>query len=256
MATKPVYQCKLCSLLKTNRDLWIKVHNFVLRDKRTKTDVCAWLNQQIEVLNVSLPTELQKPKFNVVNFSKHFKLHVPDEDKIKAELEASLLNERRENGGFTEEERLIVDAVANPTDLSQSYQEYPETLARFEEIIMRDFASAQAISDNNGHLRPIAADQKLKLLSQLLTTKKQLSDIQKSALVGGEAVRAAIRLLGTTMYEKSKVIGEEVSAIVEQVSTTDHAAQVKDMVTQRILEELRTRIPEILDTIFKTYGIK
>ena len=40
-------QCKLCNLIQLDKQLWIDVHNKVLRDDIAQSQVCIWLNDAV-----------------------------------------------------------------------------------------------------------------------------------------------------------------------------------------------------------------
>ena len=86
ISPKLAAQCKLCKLLQTHPELWTEVHEQVLVQGMSKSQVVRWLNSRIEILNVDLEDEEKLPTFSDQNFSKHFSQHITDFDKMSLNL--------------------------------------------------------------------------------------------------------------------------------------------------------------------------
>lgn len=257
--TKPKLQnkCKLCNLIHKNKDLWLTVHDKILQDGLTRTKVCNWLNKQVEVLNANLSKgDEAYPKFNNSNFTNHFSKHVPDIDKMKAELRAAARQEVRANDGFSAEESLLAETVSGLLG-DGSYNEYPDTVLKLERFIMHDLKSDKAILDSGGNLRTSAAEGKLRLLQTLITVKQKLADVQRSEQVGGSAVRQAMARVGEEVISSMNKIAREVRDLLSaSMPNSQLPAEVEEMLVARMLATLKGSYPEILEDVYKDYGIK
>jgi hypothetical protein len=259
---KPKLQnkCKLCNLIHQDRTLWTEIHNRILKDGAKKSHICNWLNKQVEIYNANIkPGKEELPKFNAANFSLHFSKHVSDEDKMKAELRISLKDAPRANNGFSQDEQAVAEkaaADASGASLAESYRDYPETVARLENMIMQDLASDSNLMQGGG-LKVNAMSQRLKMLQDLMTVKKILSDVQKTDRVGGSAVRHAIFRLSEAALDSTKKLAEELKETLKQhMPTSSLPDDVESMITGRIFETLKGSSQEILEEVYKLYGIK
>jgi len=258
--TKPQKICKICSLIHTHKALWVKVHEKILKENAKKVHVCKWLNSQGDLINANRkPEDPEFPKFNTSNFTRHFQKHVPTVKKMKAELRAAMLEAPRASEGFTSDELGEMDGVidAEQDALSGSFQSYPEIVQKLETIIMQDLVSEGGLLGANGKLRDSAADSKLKLLNSLITIKRSLADVQRTEQVGGSAVRHSMVRLGQEVISGvSRVASELRETLKQQFPDSSLPDEVEKLLTTKVVEIIKSAYPEILEDVFKLYGIK
>lgn len=262
MRVKPKLQtqCKICKLMRIDRDLWAELHTKILKDTMKKSHVCKWLNSRVEVLNANRkPGTPEIPAFNVSNFTKHFAKHVPSIKLMKAELRAAVKDAPKANDGFTATEQdtaqEVIDAEADA--LAESYRGYPDVLADMERVIMRDLMTVEGITDSKGKLRSNIAEKNLRLLNNLISAKKSLADVQRTEQVGGSAVRHALVRIGEEVVGATNKLAVELRELLaQQMPNSSLPAEVESMITARVVEVIKGVYPEILADVYKLYGIK
>jgi len=251
--SKPKLQskCKLCNLIRIDRELWQDVHTRLLHEGVKKTHVCKWLNTRIDILNANRkPNVPEIAKFNVSNFTLHLKKHVSNTKQMKAELRAAIREDPRANDGFTSNEQDVAEAIIDGEQdaLADSYKDYPATVAALEKRLLQDNVPRNVLND---------AEKQLRILTTLIGIKRSLADVQRTEQVGGSAVRHALVRIGEEVVGATTKLATELKeTLSQQLPGSSLPTEVESMITSRLVETIKGVYPEILADIYKIYGIK
>jgi hypothetical protein len=245
-------KCKLCLLLQQNRDLWITVHRYIIDEGRSKTEVCNWLNAQMEAL---AKDSGEKPvKFNSTNFTTHFKAHIPDSKKMKIELKASM--RETESPAFSPNEKVIAE-IAGEKEEGPDYSEYPKIMDHLEKVIINDLKNTSAVVKSDGSLNIPQADLRLKMFTQLLAGKQKLAEIQQSEKVGGVAVREGMMALGHAVIDANQKLAQEIKDILtQQMPESSFPNEVYQLILDSTVETLKAHFGEIYGSVMKKYSLR
>jgi len=244
-------KCKLCNLIHVDRELWTDVHTRILQDGAKRTHVCTWLNKRIDVLNANLKEgQSQVIKFNVSNFTTHFKKHVPSEKQMKAELRVAVQDAPRANDGFNPDEQALASGVMGDAQdaLTESYKDYPATIAKLEAVLLQDTVTRNEV---------VAAERRLRVLTTLIGIKRSLAEVQRTEQVGGSAVRHALVRVGEEVVgSMTKLAVELRDTLRQQLPGSSLPTEIESLITSRVVEVIKGAYPDILADVYKLYGIK
>lgn len=124
-------KCKICKINQVKPALFEKIHELRFKDGYTLEELVKYIN-----------TDLNTKKYNLMNFSSHFKSHIPIELKAKYEMQV-----QTKETALKAEERTVTDElrqkaeklVAGKVDLYKNLEEIYKTL----EIRFRVFDEMQ-----------------------------------------------------------------------------------------------------------------
>ncbi len=231
----------------------------IYKDGVTRKAACSWLNTQIEVLNANLGPDVQPfTTFNLSNFTTHLSKHISSMDDVKVELLASSMMENpTANAGFTEGEQLLAEAMQDSLKEGTEFKDFPAILENFEGQIIAELTKDTSLTDAGRNFRTQTAVDKIKLFQALMTVKQNMADIQRTAAVGGNAVKTAVRKLGVDVMRTNKKIAEEVRAMLRtHFPEGSFPDEICDMIIDRTSSHLRTQVDETIQSVGKLYGIK
>lgn len=250
-------RCKLCQLLKTHQPIWIELHHKVLNEVLSHKGVCAWLNSQIDVLNAQKAKGTPDyKKFNVVNFTTHFSKHVSSASQMKAGLLKAAGSTKTANHGFELGEQLVAEATKESDATALTYTEFPEIVENFEKQVVEEMQKVSSLTQG-GRFRTREAVERMKLVQAVLDVKQGLARVQRSAALGGEAVRSATKILGLGVMAQTKEIGLEIQNHMKtHFPQGSFPEEMKELIEQRMYTYLQEQLPSVLDTVTKLYGIK
>jgi len=249
------YQCKLCNLIKRDKDLFIEIHNRVLGpDPIAKTVVCKWLNNTIKSKNIDRSEDDQLPTFNNANFTKHFKNHIPSEDKFKFELRRYFSSSiDRASTSFDESQQTIANAFMSGKSNTDKH-EFLSSMADHIEIRIQEYknyydsqASNQTIN-RRPNLREVKEVQKL--ITDAIHVRQEIIKLKNSERVMELAVRTAVEEISVAVLEKLIVHLDEIKPTLEsEIPGSNLVTKLLDGVKLKMTNDIKLMTSEIL---FKT----
>ena len=256
-------QCKLCRLLHLNPDLWTEIHDKILKQGESQASVCRWANSKIETINAAFTDEKAKlPELSVQNFSRHFKYHNNMELHKDLKRQRFLLNNRNENQqGFSDEE---VDYVKMYTEeyASNALSEYEVmcTMVNTLERKLWEYDAQYKKKDLNSPNRRININEiegYQKQIESLFKLKLELAKFRNTSLVTGQAVRSAVENTVSQFVETMMIATEESLAILRtELIGSSVPEEVTKLVRNRIADEMKSSVPNIIEKILKDYNIR
>jgi len=254
---QPARKCKLCNLLKTNQDLWAKVHNKVIEDGLSKSVECKWLNGQVEALNLNLPEDQQLPAFNVQNFTNHFTKHISDSDKMKVVLDKALKKKKRDTS-FSDaqvamnesmSQKKINEEVDDLLFMVDMVKTLETLLVEHRDVLLADKANNKLGGVNfSGKLETV-----FKLTSEVISQKKSLAQLKTADRVAGIAVSEAVTRVVRGMLETAAEAAEKAKKMVDGGANGD---DVSKAIIEQFGSNTETLVYETVEMIKNDFGIK
>lgn len=251
---KPHYQCKLCNLIKQDKELWIVVHNKVLKDNISKTVVCKWLNETVKVKNSSRPDGSKIPTFNNANFTKHFQSHINDIEKLKLEMSKffSSSNERGSTS-FNDEELSTMD-VHGGNNIDDEYEFLSIALKDMEDKFV-EYNRNMKGKRNFTSLKEI--EQMQKVISNIIDSRNNLIKLKNSNNVMSMAMQAAIERVVTSMLESMMDVTEEVRLmLIKEINNEKLVESAVGSIRNRVGNDAKLIISEVLLKITKEFNFR
>lgn len=252
-------RCKICSLIQRDKKAYIRIHRQVLGEGLTKKQVRLWLNDHVDVLNADLK-EGEEPLayFNATNFSKHFKSHVSDMKKMEAAVKKAMRPKSEQpETTFTPEEVAIARTTGEPDEdeyisMSQMIKELEDSV----KIGLKTFLTNSKKGMGSPALHSQQVEQQQKVIANMLDLKAKLAKVQVTEKVAGEALRLGIQMLVKAMMDQLfKTANEMKVSLRTSFPTGTYPEEMRDSV-MRCSEVIKTTVPEILEVVWKEYGIR
>ena len=258
--------CKICNLIKEYPQLWKDIHKMVLEDGLARAKVCRWLNSKVEIINVDRTSDEKLAPFSGENFRRHFKLHIPTYERVKAELRDKALGKERESDttDFPATSMAVYDTFVEECAHEQSdYSSITKMIANLEmhmNLYNTYLTEKSAMQKGQLGKRPIALSElnEFKSLVESLTDLKlKVAKIRNSTAVSGAAVRRAVSI-SVELFLNHLVtsLAEAEQSLIEVIPDSSLPHEVIDKAMNRIATSVKTSLPEILEKIFTEYGIK
>ena len=252
--------CKICRLSKVYPELFKEIHTMVNSKGLSRSVVCVWLNERIEVLNASKSEEEKIKPFNKSNFSKHFNNHVKLEIRTSTEVKKVLNSSIKENkisASFTEQERQLAnDVVSSGSDaLDEHNLIYNMILAIEQRIRDYDIWYREKRNKNNFvNLNDIKTYQDL--VSGLISSKHNLAKLRSHDNIGITAVATSLEMLTKHILGMVTTISDEVKETVYRETSSEQMSNiVSTLVRTRFSIGLDNVIEDILMQIKKDFKI-
>lgn len=254
------YKCKLCNLIKQDQELWVEVHNKILKDKLSRTVVVKWLNSRIDILNKSRDKKDKIHSFNNANFSNHFNKHISEVDSMMMKLRDTLTSTTdRGSVSFSEEHKTVANAVLPDknkfieefTILSEMISFIEDSLNNYNKL-MKDKYKPE-IKPNIIELQKIQG-----MVNNLVVMKQNLVKLRNSNKITELAIRAAVELTVGSFIEHMLSATEEASNMLFQLLPKDSEipTQMVSIIRSRIGDNMKFSIPVIINQVLKDYNIK
>ena len=257
--------CKLCDLVEVDSALWVEVHRKVLEEGLARSKVCKWLNSKLEILNIDLPDDSKVKNFNDENFARHFHNHIPEYERVKILLRDKALGKDRDNSnGFSAESISVVETFmeehledySDYTSINRMISTLEEHLVSYNNYLIQ---KTRTNSDTPGR-KPIILSELTEykgLVESLTDLKLKVAKIRTSSVVSGAAVRRAISLSVKLFLDHVTVSTEEAKqALNEGMPGSNLPEEVINKVRHHVANSVKSSLPDIVETIFKEFGIK
>jgi len=257
------YKCKLCKLIKRDKDLWVQVHNKVLKDKMSQTKVLAWLNNSIEVYNNGVIREKQLPKFNHQNLSNHFKQHIPTVDLMMLEVSRSITTSvERGSAAFDETTQAMADAVVTDGYITEldKFNQLRDMIRDLEQRLMEYNDRTKKELEKNPNKKPSIQEMKLAfdLAQSAISTRQDLLKLKNSSKITESAIKSAVE--HTTMSFLNSLIDatEEANTMLRQILPANSSVpdEVISLIRSKVKTNMKSAVRDIINSIIKDFGIK
>ena len=252
-------QCKLCRLIKENEELWIGVHNKVIKEGLSHSVVCKWLNGQVDLFNHNNDVDIKR--FNQANFTKHFKNHISDVDNMSVELNKVVMS-RSDKGSIAFSER--EESVANSVVSSDSNDESDHAvlndmieLMRFNLVSYSEYIKNNRSKSKHVNIKEI--ENYSKLVSDFISAKQSVIKLKNSDQQSSMAVKLAIELVVKGLASKIIGVADEVKESLEmeiEQSESTIPEQISRLIKSRLSSGMRDLVSDTTDKVHKNFGIK
>ena len=260
---KLAIQCKICKLLKTHKDLWYEIHTKVLKEDYSQVAMCRWLNQQVDSLNSKIENEEDKlPQFSTQNFSHHFKRHITSSMRQELYRQQIMRKDSRLDNqiGFITDEVEFVKEFEEDLVRSQlnDYQSLTQMVHTLENKLYEyDEQFRKKHQENKRRVTLPEIEGYQKQVEALMRLKNELAKLRNSSAVAGVAVENAIEMSVSAFVETMMLITEEAqSMLVTEFPGSGLPDEVIKMIRTKIAEDMKAKVPVIVEKIKGDYKIK
>lgn len=253
-------QCKICNLLKQDRDLFIQLHQLVNQEGLSRAKAMKWLGEQAKLRNLARPKNDQIPeKWSEVNASNHFTRHLPRIEAAKQKAIASILPQRRDKGDgyFDAEEMILAQSVLNHKGIGDvedyvNMYSFVETIESHLKLTQDQLKKGEL---KTWTLNDLATFQKL--VSNLIDSKNKMVEMRNKDRIAGDAVKAAIEMVLRGVIDQVYDVTSEIHVLLtRELPDTKVPEEVINLIRNRLGENLRNMVDEVLSQIRKEYQIK
>lgn len=217
-----------------------------------------FLNGEVARLNASLPESKTLPVFSPNNLSTHFKNHVTCEaDMEDAIAGAYVFNKREDPKG-----RTIDTSMLNVTPLNSDVDDFARMYQLVEASFNRlmEFERKLGEPDENGDPKIMElSDIQLfqKLIKEAMQMKKELSSMQKSAEIAGEALHECVQtLVRVSMDDLKRVLVDAKASLSRELPGSSLPDETVSLILNAMGKTFTATVPELLESIEKRYKIK
>ena len=251
-------QCKMCNLLLRYPAIWERAHRMVIAENITQVKVTDYLNGEVAKLNAALPDTKTLKVFSTLNLSTHFRNHVPDMSALEDVLAGNYAFNKKEvpRGRSVDTSMLTAVPVSSTVDDFARIHQLVE--ASFNRLM--EFDRKMAELDDEGKPKEFdLSDIQLfqKLIKEAMSMKKDLSSMQKSADIAGEALHECVRtLVQVAMDDLKKVLGEAKANLARELPGSGLPSETVSLVLNAMGKTFSSSVPELLESIEKRYKIK
>jgi len=259
------HQCKICKLANSDKDqdLWIEVHDRILKDGYKKASVCRWLNSQIEVRNVDRDEDEKLSPFSEQNFSLHFKKHIDNYAHQKYLLKQKALSHDSKNDqalGLPDEGVTFVQEYLD--NLDQDFTDYgalTKMIAGLEEKLWRYDEYIQERDQKNPNRPPNITEIEnfRKQVESLMDLKTKLSTLRKSSSVAGNAVKTAVQYsVGSFMEIMMEATQESLDVLTTELPGSSLPVEAIKLIRNKVAEAMKSLVPGVVSQVYKDYKIR
>jgi hypothetical protein len=256
-------QCKLCKLLKTDKDLWREIHNRVIKEEYPKAQVCRWLNSQCDIRNLDREEKDRIGPFTEQNFSHHFKKHSQDYLNQTYMLTKQALSKgSRINKGVGLDEDEMSEVEQYVEDLNEGLTEYG-SLSRMITSLERKLLSYDNYLLKKDQKNPdrapnlVEIDNYRKQVASLMDLKIKLAALRNSATVAGSAVESSVEYSTASFLNIMMEVSEEAQNIlITEMPGSSVPIEAIKLVRTQIAEKIKAIIPSIIAKIQQDFRIK
>ncbi len=247
-------RCKLCLLLKDSEDLWVEVHNKVIKEKLAHNLVRQWLNGRIDVLNADPKREVPLKPFNAANFSVHFREHVKDVGDMVAQLNEALT---QNTATFTAAQQTKAVVVQN-WGSDGEYARMAQMLHAVEDDMMAYDKAVEKKRNIGTEPTPREIKAHVDMVTSYFEAKQALVSLKKAEKSMSLALEEAVGEILRGLADKSAAIVEDVKDFLAADLPPDSTLpeDVVKMLKSRLSSELDELGSTILAKVKKEYGIK
>ena len=256
-------QCKLCKLIKTDKDLWIQVHDRILKDKYPRSQACRWLNSQIDIRNVGRDEKDKLKPFTEQNFSLHFKKHSEDYLNQTYQLtQQALSTGSRINQavGLTDTEAAEVEQYVE--GLNEGLTEYgslSRMISSLEKKLLRYDTFLLKKDERNPERAPniIEIENYRKQVTALMDLKTKLATLRNSSTVAGSAVESSVEYATASFMNIMMDASEEAQNIlITEMPGSSVPIEAIKLIRTQIAEKIKGTIPSVIAKVQKDFRIK
>jgi len=258
--------CKLCKLINIDPKLWQETHRKVLDEGLPRAKVCRWLNSKLEMLNIDLPDDQKLSEMSNQNFSRHFSSHIPTYQQTKVTLRDKALGRERESDitDFKPEAVVVYEAFVDEYLEEQSDHSSIVKMVKTLETHMVAYNTylleKSAMAKSQIGKRPVALSElnEFKSLVESLTDLKlKVAKIRNSTAVSGAAVRRAVHISVELFIDHLVLATAEAEQSFKEVMPDSNLPkEVISKARDKIANNVKASLPEIMEKIFSEYGIK
>ena len=254
--------CKLCKLLRSNAKLWYEIHDLILEQNVSYHKVCDYVNGKLDIINMEMAEENKLTPLNPVNFSKHFRNHISESDKVSFALKKGVEKTEissKTDIGFSNITQNQADSYLKGKfeESVNDYQKIVTMIDSLEAFLWEYESDLKGRKDAGRNISRVEIKEYRENVQALMDMKTELSKFRNTSEVAGMAIRSAIELAITAFLDRLISATEETRGILEtEMPGSSLPQQVVDLVRQRIGTAMKTSIPEIYEKIVKAYSIR
>jgi len=265
-----VRECKVCKLYVDHPELWIEIHNRVIKKKQSRRSVIAWANNRVPEFNKDL--EPDSPRrivpFTESNFQAHF---VGKTEGTTGHAQDFYVVKRQMSDGEGNVFSSDVDLALSQDDFlsSQKYMaELNSELMDYQNLSNMVDSLEYVLSKYNRGLKDRIQDDKKINLVEIDTFQKQvtalfkltqdLTDLRNKSTIAGEAVKLSIEMTIAVFLETLMLIMNDTQAmLVDELGIGSHLPkEITDMVLTRQRDTIKAQVEGILKKVMTEFKIK
>lgn len=280
-----IESCKVCRLFLAKPELWVEVHNRVLREKQTKASVMRWLNEEClaELNKDKLPADKEyfKP-FSEQNLRSHFTGSKPAwsirEGTLKKTGHAQdyYLVKRlaAKKGKFVDEveqlSEVYKDNLMNDNDWKDTddfvvglskelmdYQNLSKMIDSLDKVLTTYNEKLQDKIANNANISLTEVEQFQKQVSALFTLQVELTELRNKAPIAGEATKMGIEMTVSAFLSSLMVVVEDAkNNLMAELPNSGMPVEVSNMIMAHMRDAMKKAIPEIIKRVMHEYKIR
>jgi hypothetical protein len=251
------HQCKLCSLIKVNRDWFIEVHRRILDEGEAKTVVCRWLNNKVEEHNNNTNDKSKHlVKYNANNFTRHFQKHISDSDKFRLKLKEHLVSKPEKGStSFSENEKSVADASVSGVSIEvDEFKQLNDMITSLEDNLKK---YNDQISERGGGIPITSLETYQRLVVNLIKAKRDLTQLKNSSKIAGIAIEDTLETALRQFFNELVKVTEEVEDILNKsIPSSSIPKETMTIIRSRMSGSVKEIVPEVVEKVKKVYSIK
>lgn len=264
---KFVGTCKLCKLLKSHPEIWMEIHDRVLKNNESMRSVRIWLNEQIRFLNIDIKNDEDKlTEFHDQNFVNHFTGkngkggHCVDRVSATIKLRNSVLDKKNIYGDehFSAEEYAIADAFfLEMTAEQEEYTKLSDHIYSLEGFLSITEKNLKEKMERNGKLSLQELDAYQKQILGVMSLRKDLISMRNTAPLTGKAIKETSTMLTTLFLEQLIAVSDDLHQMLTQEFPSSRVPdEAVNMLKDRMASLMKSGISDIIKKVSTTYKIK
>ena len=246
----PNGRCKLCKLIKYDKAVWLRAHDYLVREGHSLQKVANWLNEQLEVLNPTLSPEDRLAPITKVNLSHHLRKHVKAQFRTQRKLQESMTPKNDRQVCHQVPSDLIAEGASLIKTLKDSadLDGYRSLISAVETVQQLFDARRAEIAAGGSSISVAKITQTQKLAESLFSLHHDLLKYRNDARLSRLAVQSAIELAGVTF-------ANALNELTPDVFGDENQEQLEEL-RKRLAEKMAYSSREILNRVINDFNMR
>jgi len=245
-------RCKLCCLFKTHRELFEEIHHLVLHVGFSQSRALQVANSKIGLLNLQSGErgESGLAFFNGMNFSNHFRFHLPIDVATALKIRTQALNIVRPENEESESalQKQMDDALR--TNLSD-YERLTDLVNRFEKRV----CELEADLDKKGMSWTRASDFTA-MMREVVRMRSELIKLKQSERLISTIVSQVLHTYTVGSLKEILRTVEQIQSELLSSGDTDLAIRVSKRLRESIVEGMESNARIAVEAVSREFGLR
>jgi hypothetical protein len=250
-------RCKICNLIKIDSNLFIEVHNKVLKEGLSHSAVCRWLNSRVDVLNADL-SKPEVTKFNDANFTVHFQKHISSLEAMQHEVTKHMSSQPAEPTAFDETQQAIAAGTTDGQDSADRLSTFISTMEA--NLAFYNTTMEEKRNSKKSHMVLGMKDisNYSKLVGEYIAARQNLVKFRSLEQTALSAVESAVAAVVAGMAHIANDVADETKNLleVELKEQTSIPEQVSTSIRSKFSGDMRIMVKQVIDRVKKDHGLR